>query len=66
MLANDVCRCDGSKETIDQKVVVHCARRRECARYVERHTGGERTPHHHYLCDALGETFIPVGRNDDR
>jgi hypothetical protein len=59
MLPNDVCRCEGWRETQGQKVVCYCPRRRECARYVERNAGGERTPHGQYLCDDA-DMFIPV------
>lgn len=54
-LPNDVARCDGGQ----------CPSRKNCRRFTERHTGGERTPHaafHHRreagadACDSM----IPV------
>ena len=56
-LPNDTSRCRG--------VWKHglCSRREECARYIERNTGGERTPQSVCMCPGLDEYwqhFIPV------
>lgn len=58
MLPNDVCRCEGISY-VEPRFPWICGRRNECARYLERHTGGEQTPHHQYLCDD-GDFYIPA------
>jgi hypothetical protein len=59
-LPNDVSRCEGEYLTI-------CPRRENCRRYLDRGTGGERTPHHPHLCDGRpGYLFyIPVNEVKD-
>lgn len=61
MLANDVSRCLGiyTSELGDTR----CERRETCARYVERHSGGERTPFNQWCCPTLDDYFgayVPV------
>lgn len=57
-LPNDVARCLG-----EQKGIHTCTRRETCVRYVERNTGGERTPFNSCLCPGLDDYyqfFIPI------
>ena len=56
-LPNDVTRCRG--------VWKHglCSKREDCARYIERDTGGDRTPFALCMCpglDGYWQFFIPV------
>lgn len=62
MLLNDMARCMGSKD-LRHNVIALCDRRETCARYLERGSGGPRTPHHPYLCDDEGDMFIPVEKD---
>lgn len=60
-LTHDTCRCLGLLPglTAEQR----CAKRDSCARYTERWTGGERTPHAQWLCpgaDDFYEAYIPT------
>ena len=48
-LLNDVARCQGDTHLPTTGRWI-CDRRETCARYVERNTGGERTPNFAYLC----------------
>jgi hypothetical protein len=54
-LPNDYSRCEGEHLTI-------CIRREKCQRYLDRGTGGERTPHHKQLCAGWPgyQFYIPV------
>lgn len=56
-------RCDGFK--LGKQYLHICPRRETCARYVERHTGGERTPNFAYLCLDGSDMFIPVEKKND-
>lgn len=59
-LPNDICRCLGLLPAPDG--VQRCAKRDECARYMERHNGGERTPCAQWLCPTTDDyygMFIP-------
>lgn len=64
MLLNDVCRCEGDMHLPTTGRWL-CEKRESCARYVERNTGGERTPHGQYLCDD-GDMFIPVENQHEK
>lgn len=71
MPLNDIARCAGEPPP-ELMVLVggyrthKCPRRETCARYVERHTGGERTPKCAYLCSEDDESYIPVEQNRDQ
>lgn len=67
-ILNDMARCDGEKVVgrfVDERTQAICEKRETCARYVERNTGGPRTPHHHYLCDE-GDMYIPAEKPNGR
>jgi hypothetical protein len=54
-LANDICRCLGLLPAPDG--VQRCTKRDECARYVQRHTGGDRTPMAQWMCPTANDYF---------
>ena len=63
-LPNDIGRCQGSKD-LRHNVIAICDRRETCARYVERHTGSERTPNFAYLCIEGDDSYIPAEEPND-
>lgn len=65
-LLNDVARCQGEKiigRFVDEPIAVKCNKRETCARYVERHTGSERTPNYAYLCLEDYGDYIQVKKD---
>jgi hypothetical protein len=71
-LPNDVSRCMGELagdergRTKDVKDIF-CPRRDTCARYVQRNTGGERTPYTSMIChDGLDAYIRQEGKDDQR
>ena len=61
-LLNDDSRCLGSTE--ESGIYRICDRRQTCARYVQRNTGGERTPITNMICRDEVDLFIEERSND--
>jgi hypothetical protein len=61
-LLNDDSRCLGSTE--ESGIYRICDRRQTCARYVQRNTGGERTPITNMICRGEVDLFIEERSND--
>lgn len=58
-LPNDVSRCNGA--TVNNAMQdVECGLRDRCERYLQKDTGGERTPISGWLCGETPKYFIEV------
>ena len=69
-LLNDMARCHGLKKLDENRATGVCfewlcTKRAKCARYVERHTGSDRTPYFEYLCRINDESYIPAEKPND-
>jgi hypothetical protein len=64
-LPNDVSRCLGEKKITDEMNGI-CLHRKSCASYVQRNTGGERTPITTMICRPHGmDMYIRQEGKDD-
>jgi hypothetical protein len=57
-LPNDVGRCLGLSVVGSKIGTIVCDRRKTCARYLQRNTGGERTPYTTMMCHDGVDAYI--------
>jgi hypothetical protein len=64
-LPNDYSRCLGLSVVGSKIGTIVCERRATCARYVQRNTGGERTPTMAMICHHEVDAYIREEKDND-